>query len=254
MGMNTAAVQRLYVAYFNRPADPVSLSVYEGMLPTDRVASQAELLVLAEQYFSPSAEYTSNFAGMSNAQIVDQLYTNIFGRTAEASGLISWATELTNGNITVAQLALQLSYSAQGTDAAVVDARIEAATSFTSGLTTADQITGYSGDAAAAQLGHLVLHQGDQWRNHKHHPTAHQGRQLITKRLPRPRRQNSQAITALQQGLNHLALTGTKVAVTEVLLQRLQQRCTGILHPRTVPATPWGARPQATCCSGGASS
>ena len=110
------------------------------------------------------------------------------------------------------------------------------------------------GDAAAAQLGHLVLHQGDQWRNHKHHPTAHQGRQLITKRLPRPRRQNSQAITALQQGLNHLALTGTKVAVTEVLLQRLQQRCTGFLHPRTVPVAPRGARPQAACCSGGASS
>ena len=143
-GYEYAAVQRLYVAYFNRPADPVSLSVYEGMLPTDRVASQAELLVLAEQYFSPSAEYTSNFEGKSNAQIVDQLYQNIFGRSAEAEGLIAWATELTNGNITVAQLALQLSYSAQGTDAAVVDARIEAATSFTSGLTTADQITGYS--------------------------------------------------------------------------------------------------------------
>ena len=45
----------------------------------------------------------------------------------------------------------QLSYSAQGTDAAVVSARIEAATTFTNGLDTAEQITGYSGDAAAAQ-------------------------------------------------------------------------------------------------------
>ena len=38
MGMNTDAVQRLYVAYFNRPADPVSLTVYESLLPADRVA------------------------------------------------------------------------------------------------------------------------------------------------------------------------------------------------------------------------
>jgi len=151
MGMNTAAVQRLYVAYFNRPADPVSLSVYEGKLPADRVATQAELLVLAEEFFSPSAEYTTNFEGKSNAQIVDQLYQNIFGRSAEADGLIDWATKLTNGEITVAQLALQLSYSAQGTDATVVDARIEAAVAFTAGLTTAEEITGYSGDAAAAQ-------------------------------------------------------------------------------------------------------
>jgi len=151
MGMNTEAVQRLYVAYFNRPADPVSLAVYEAMLPSDRVATQAELLVLAETYFSPSAEYTSNFEGKSNTQIVDQLYQNIFGRSAEADGLIDWATKLTDGSMTVAELALQLSYSAQGTDATVVAARIEAAVAFTDGLDTAEKITGYSGDAAAAQ-------------------------------------------------------------------------------------------------------
>ena len=151
MGMNTAAVQRLYVAYFNRPADPVSLAVYEAMLPTDREATQAELLAVAEQYFSPSAEYTTNFEGKSNTQIVDQLYQNIFGRSAEADGLISWATKLTDGSITVAELALQLSFSAQGTDATVVNARIDAAVAFTNGLDTAEEITGYSGNAAAAE-------------------------------------------------------------------------------------------------------
>ena len=77
MGMNTDAVQRLYVAYFNRPADPVSMSVYESLLPTDRAATQAELQALAETYFSPSTEYQSMYAGKSNTQIVDQLYQNI---------------------------------------------------------------------------------------------------------------------------------------------------------------------------------
>ena len=150
MGMNTDAVQRLYVAYFNRPADPVSMSVYESLLPTDRVASQAELQALAEQYFSPSAEYTSLYAGMSNTQIINQLYQNIFGREAEPTGLVYWAGELTAGTQTVASIALQLSYSAQGTDADVVSNRIEAANAFTSGLNTTAEITGYSGDAAAA--------------------------------------------------------------------------------------------------------
>jgi hypothetical protein len=150
MGMNTDAVQRLYVAYFNRPADPVSMSVYESLLPTDRAATQAELQALAEQYFSPSAEYTSLYAGMSNTQIVNQLYQNIFGREAEVDGLVYWAAELTAGRQTVASIALQLSYSAQGTDADVVSNRIEAANSFTTGLNTSSEITGYSGDAAAA--------------------------------------------------------------------------------------------------------
>ena len=150
MGMNTAAVQRLYVAYFNRPADPVSLAVYEALLPTDREATQAELQAIADQYFSPSAEYQDMYAGKSNAQIVDQLYQNIFGREAEPAGLVAWAAELTSGTQTVASLALQLSYSAQGTDADVVANRIEAATAFTNALDTSGEITGYSGNDAAA--------------------------------------------------------------------------------------------------------
>jgi len=151
MGMNTASVQRLYVAYFNRPADPVGLAVYEAMLPSDRVATQAELLVLAEAYFSPSTEYTTNFSGLSNTQKIDKLYQNIFGREADAAGLIGWATALTDGSLTIAEAALQMSYSAQLTDATVVAARIEAATTFTAGLDTAEEITGYGGDAAAAE-------------------------------------------------------------------------------------------------------
>ena len=105
MGMNTDAGQRIYVAYFNRTADPISMSVYEYLLPTDRAATQAELQVLAETYFSPSTEYQSLYAGLSNAQIVDQLYQNIFGRGAEPDGLIYWAAELTAGRQTAASIA-----------------------------------------------------------------------------------------------------------------------------------------------------
>ena len=97
MGMNTDAVQRLYVAYFNRPADPASLEVYEAMLPTDRVATQAELEAVASTYFSPSAEYSSRYSGMSNAEVVNTLYQNLFGRNAEAGtngGLLHWTAKL----------------------------------------------------------------------------------------------------------------------------------------------------------------
>ena len=127
MGMNTDAVQRLYVAYFNRPADPVSLAVFEAMLPSDRVATQAELQVIAETYFSPSAEYTARYSGMSNAEIINTLYQNLFGRDAEPAGLLSWTGKLNTGAETVASIALQLSYSAQGTDADAIAAKIEAA-------------------------------------------------------------------------------------------------------------------------------
>ena len=151
MGMNTDAVQRLYVAYFNRPADPASLAVYEAMLPTDREATQAELEALAEAYFSPSQEYQDLYSGMSNSQIINQMYQNLFGRDAEPAGLLHWTGKLIDGSETFASIALQLTYSAQGTDLDSINAKITAATAFTTEVaSTSDNIIGFSGNAAAA--------------------------------------------------------------------------------------------------------
>ena len=151
MGMNTDAVQRLYVAYFNRPADPASLEVYEAMLPTDRVATQAELEAVASTYFSPSAEYSSRYSGMSNAEVVNTLYQNLFGRDAEPTGLLHWTAKLNTGEETFASIALQLSYSAQGTDAEAISAKITAAKAFTDEVgSNVANIIGFSGNEAAA--------------------------------------------------------------------------------------------------------
>ena len=150
MGMNAAAVQRLYVAYFNRPADPTGLARYEAMLSSTAAATQAELEAIAETYFSPSAEYTANFDGLSNEATVNKLYQNLFGRDAEPAGLLEWSLALADGSETVASIALQLSYSAQNEDADTVANKIEAAGAFTAALDTTAEIVGYSGDAAAA--------------------------------------------------------------------------------------------------------
>ena len=151
MGMNTDAVQRLYVAYFNRPADPASLEVYEAMLPTDREATQAELEAIANTYFSPSAEYSSRYSGMSNAEVVNTLYQNLFGRDAEPTGLLHWTAKLNTGEETFASIALQLSYSAQGTDSEAISAKITAAKSFTTEVgSNVTNIIGFSGNEAAA--------------------------------------------------------------------------------------------------------
>ena len=151
MGMNTDAVQRLYVAYFNRPADPASLAVFEGLLPTDGAATQAELQAIAEQYFSPSAEYADRYSSKSNAEIINTLYQNLFGRDAEPAGLLSWTGKLDSGAETVASIALQLSFSAQGTDADAIAAKITAAKAFTDEVASSSaNIIGFSGNAAAA--------------------------------------------------------------------------------------------------------
>ena len=148
MAINTDAVQRLYVAYFNRPADPGGLAYWEGLLPST-AATQAQLTTLAAG-FSGSAEYAMLYGSLPNTVMVNSLYLNLFGRAAEAAGLSYWAGRLQAGSETFASLALQLTYSAQGTDATAIANKVSAANAFTAEINTFGEIVSYNGTAAAA--------------------------------------------------------------------------------------------------------
>ena len=78
-------------------------------------------------------------------------------------------------------------------------------------------------DAAALQVQHLVLHQGHQGRHHQHQPLAHQGRQLIAKRLAGAGGQHRQAIAPLQQRFHHRPLPGPELGPAEMALEGLEQ-------------------------------
>ncbi|MHB8762685.1 MAG: DUF4214 domain-containing protein, partial [Coriobacteriia bacterium] len=100
--------------------------------------------------FSGSAEYAALYAGQSNEQIINNLYLNLFGRNAEPAGLVHWAGQLAAGTQTFASIALQLTFSAQDTDATAIANKLAASTAFTTALDTTAEIVGYSGTGAAA--------------------------------------------------------------------------------------------------------
>lgn len=145
MGLYTETVQKLYVAFYNRPADVMGLAFHEANLEsgTVTVASLAA-------GFAATAEYTNLYSGMSELQQVAALYTNLFGRTASLTEAQFWAMRMMNGLETVDTIALTLANSAQGTDATAVANKVTAATSFTTALDTLDEATGYNGNAATA--------------------------------------------------------------------------------------------------------
>lgn len=149
MAINTEAVQKLYVAYFSRPADPAGLAYWEGQLGST-AASQAQLTTLAASGFSASAEYAALYAGQTNAQIVNSLYVNLFGRAAEPVGLAYWTARLETGTETFASLALQLVYSAQGSDVTAITNKVAAAAAFTTAVNLPAEIAGYAGTDAAS--------------------------------------------------------------------------------------------------------
>jgi hypothetical protein len=143
MGIYTSAVQKLYVAYFSRPADPLGLAFWEAQL-----AANGGNTAAISTAFSGSAEYAALYAGQDYAQQVNNLYVNLFGRTAEPAGLAFWVLRLQTGLESIASIALSLANNAQGTDATAVANKITAATAYTTAIDTTAEILGYSGYAS----------------------------------------------------------------------------------------------------------
>lgn len=146
MGIFAQTVQELYVAYFSRPADLGGLQYWEGV-----VAAQNGSTAAISAAFSHSAEYQAAYAGLSNAQIVDHVYQNLFGRAAEAGGRDYWAHLLDHGAISIDNVVTQVAHGAQGTDAVAYALKVIAANVFTSDLNSSALVTAYDGLAANLQ-------------------------------------------------------------------------------------------------------
>jgi hypothetical protein len=136
-------IQKLYVAYFNRPADPKGLAYWETAV---EAAGGSTAAVSAA--FAGSAEYKAAYANMTNAQIVDAIYQNLFGRPAEDAGKAYWAGLLDNGTVTIDVAVTAIAQGAQGTDLVAYNNKVTAAAAFTTAVDTDAEIAGYSGDAA----------------------------------------------------------------------------------------------------------
>lgn len=139
MALATATeVQKAYLAYFGRPADPVGLTYW-----------QTQELSVMKAGFAASAEYSTLYAGMNIQQQVQQVYQNVFGRDADAPGLLYWAGEMTAGRQTAATIADQMMNNALGVDITTINNRVTYANAFTAAVDTTAEIVGYSGTAAA---------------------------------------------------------------------------------------------------------
>ncbi|MBR7748523.1 DUF4214 domain-containing protein, partial [Undibacterium sp. BYS107W] len=100
------------------------------------------------------AEYKSAFASQSTETIVSTLYVNMFGRPADAAGLLYWVGEINAGRTTLGAAAINILNGAKDADKVAIDSKVTAATSFTTAIDTTDEIVAYSkaGGTAAAKV------------------------------------------------------------------------------------------------------
>jgi hypothetical protein len=143
-------IQKLYVAYFNRPADTAGLAYYEGVLEKAATpAAVAATMAAITADFAKSDEYKAAYANKTNAEIVNTVYLNIFGRAAEDAGKKYWADLLDAKKITIDAVVTQVAAGAQGSDLVAFNNKVAASVAFTAALGTTNTYSGASANAVA---------------------------------------------------------------------------------------------------------
>lgn len=137
---NLDRVQQLYVAYYGRPADQEGQEYW-----ADRIEAEGEGAII--NAFGNSAEYTERFGDQSNADAVNNLYNQMFGREAEPNGLAYWTGVLNSGEKTLAEIATTILNAATGEDRFVLNAKVAAAAEYTAEFGAAED---YDLEAAIA--------------------------------------------------------------------------------------------------------
>jgi hypothetical protein len=151
MGIYSEAIQKLYVAYFNRPADPAGLDYWEKAVSAANGSTAA-----VSAAFAGSTEYKTAYANMDANHVVSQVYQNLFGHAPDLAGLDFWGKALGNKQMTVDDVVTQIAGGAQGSDLTAFSSKAAFASWFTGSLDTADKVLHYSGDAANAVAKSLV--------------------------------------------------------------------------------------------------
>jgi hypothetical protein len=139
-----STVQKAYIAFYGRPADPSGLTYWATRI--DAAGGNISSII---QAFGTSAEANSLYGSLTNEAAVQALYNQIFGREPDLSGLNFYVNKLTAGTYTLVDVAQRIIDGATGDDATLVANKLTAAQSFTDGLDSVAEVVGYSGDTAA---------------------------------------------------------------------------------------------------------
>jgi len=105
--LTSTQLQQQYIAYFGRPGDPAGIKYW--LSSSSGVTTAREF---ADKIYAQD-EYKTSTVGTKTVEAqVNQLYTNLFGRSADATGLLYWTQEIEKGNLSLSNVATDLIWAA----------------------------------------------------------------------------------------------------------------------------------------------
>jgi len=140
---NEIKVQEMYVQYFGRPADPSGLDFWASA-----VDSNPSVLQQIQRDFSGSAEYREMYGNMSNREVVNEIYLNVFGRQGDTEGVNFWTSALDSNTLTINNVISDMVKHKGIDDSIVYNGRLAVATEFTDRLDTQAEIDAYLNPSA----------------------------------------------------------------------------------------------------------
>ncbi|MDD2690930.1 MAG: hypothetical protein PHX69_03990 [Simplicispira sp.] len=123
-------VQKLYIAFYQRPADSAGLTYWAEQI--DAANGNIEAAIQAFSTQEEALELYGEINEDTIGDVIDQIYFAAFGRYAEQEELDYWVPDFIAGNTTPSNIVLAVLLGAQGTDAASVNNKLEVANLFTS--------------------------------------------------------------------------------------------------------------------------
>lgn len=121
-----AYVQKAYIAYYGRPADPAGQTYW-----AQRMDEQGRSLQAIVDAFANSDEFIRRYGSLSDEQLVTAIYRQTIARDPDPLGLAWYVAELRAGRITKQRIPLDVLNGASGNDATTVANKVDVAGYYT---------------------------------------------------------------------------------------------------------------------------
>jgi hypothetical protein len=118
-------VQKLYIAYYQRPADPKGLLYWAEKLEEN--GGNLEAIV---KEFANSPEAQQLYGDKPVEEVIKEIYESIFGREPDPEGLSFYKEKVESGEFGLEDVMLRVLDGAKGDDAVVLDKKVLAAHKF----------------------------------------------------------------------------------------------------------------------------